>query len=395
MQLIIALLVIFIPLAAYYYWLLFRKEGGQPAQYLGQNWEVTAQAFSEKNGASGYYLHFIMDFPHHNVHLDFHRESSWTEMLKGLSIARECQTGDRNFDDLVYINTDSRTIHNLLKSEGAIRAVIQELLNHNEISKIQIKNGKISLHMKTYRTDLSFKRSFMKKMKSEDLKLFLQDFSAVSDRLLKLKNLLLDKWGTDPINWDQIGFRRGLKLTLIGIGLMLAGMALYYHSFFSGNLGEIHQGMTFFAWGLIPTLALFFALMIGGLINMKGSAWAPHFLFPFLFLMIIAAPAWSYSVFKFLNHRGSGPEQILSMDIHSNKIEVRKSKRSRRQVCHTVSTDPLDTYRTAGSDLAPSACEIIDQIRTRGEKPQFQYDMHKGRLGFHWYTERKLVNTGN
>lgn len=392
MQLIIALLLIFIPLAVYYYWLLFRKEGGQPTQYLGQNWEVTTQAFSEKNGRAGYFLHFIMDFPHHNVHLDFHRESSWTEMLKGLSIARECQTGDRSFDDLVYINTDSRTIHNLLKSEHSIRGVIQELLADEEIKKIQIKNGKISVHLKSYRTDLSYKKGFMKKMKPEDLALFLQDFGAVSGNLLKLKSLLLDKWGTDPINWDQIGFRRGLKLTLIGTALMLAGVMFYYQAYFSGNMGEIHEGMPFFAWGLIPSLALFFALMTGGLVGMKGSAWASHFLFPYLFLMIIAAPAWSYSTFKFLNYTNSQPEQILAMDIHSNKVEVRKSKRSSRQVCHVVSTNPTEIYRTEGNDLAPSVCEIIDQMRNRGEKPQFQYDMHKGRFGFHWYTERKLVN---
>ena len=161
MEVLIVLIMLFAPLVAYYYWLLFRKEKGEPTEYLGQYWEVSAQAFSEKHGGSGFYLRFIMNFPHHNVHLDFHRESSWSEMLKDLSIAHECQTGDRNFDDLVYINTDSRTIHNLLKSEGSIRALIQKLLSNDEIKKIQIKNGKISIHIKTYRTEFTRKQSLM------------------------------------------------------------------------------------------------------------------------------------------------------------------------------------------------------------------------------------------
>lgn len=370
---------------------VFHKKDGTPIEALGERWLVTASRGSEKHSGSYLVLRFAQEFPHKNIDLSFYRESGWTDFVKGLSIATECQTGDKPFDDLVYINTDSPVIHRLLRSDSVLRELIAKIIAHDEVLELRIKGGRLSLKLKTFSKNFVANNKIFASITKDDLLGYISAYEELAKSLVRIRNILIQNWGYDRFDWDRKGIRKGILLNLISAGLFAVAVYLFSLTIIGKTYGSLTDPELLLGYGVLPSFALIALSLFIGLFWMKGSARSASFVLPFLLSQFFVIPSLLFSGAKIYNVQNATLFKRVEAPIYSAEVVKRQSKHSSHYVCVIQSQNPMHTSKVKREDLQVNWCDYLNAAQAEGKKSYFTYEIYKGNLGFYWYPQREII----
>ncbi|WP_373998578.1 hypothetical protein [Bdellovibrio bacteriovorus] len=363
--------------------------GENVVESLGETWILSGSTGQDKHQGSYVKLKIALEFPHKNVRLRFVRESGWSDFVKGLGVV-ECQSGDKTFDDLVYINTDSPHIHRLLKSNSSLRQAIGNMLANEEVQSVEVEDGQVFLRTRAYGKQGNTEGAWGAIFPKIDFSYQFECYKTTATNLIEFRETLLRNWGHDAFNWDGRGITKGLILNAIGVASALLLMYFLNKFLIEDKYGHLVDSLQFFVYGILPSLITFVILIGLGLLWMRGSSWTLRFLIPFLILSLFISPALVYSGAKYINYAESTFFKSVDAPIYSFEVVLRKSKNSSRYVCMVQSQNPVESQKILREDYYPEFCNELKQKRSMSNL-FYHYELQKGKLGAYWYTSKAVV----
>lgn len=310
----------------------------------------------------------------HQYRFSFKRESSIHGFGKWCGLAREFQTGDADFDSLVYILSDNSLLHRKLAASSEVRSAISAIfkfgINHlATVEELICADGKLWVVLKVgssygLGTIDNVARALIPK-----LNLIKQEVNNMSPRDITL-------W-RDPV------FLKAMVMFSVSSGLAINGgmhlMRTYYIAMpFLVDAAEIIKAAIILGLGVCVLLGLAALYFIG------RSARTHLVIFEIVTMGLFGAIATSFVELRDFNMETdlSRPEAVVA-DVQSTY-----SKRGRKS--GTKYYVVVRDWRCDCGDLTKQVpYDVYTQLR-RSDKAELL--QHKGALGYAWVSKVRAYN---
>ena len=288
-----------------------------------------------------------------------HGETAVDRLCKRLRLAREIQTGDAAFDELVYVTSDHPHVETVLKESPALREAIRKVLEDG-YRRVAFDGAMVWLE-----------RASEVAPSDDDVRL-LADVHAASERL-------------------EAGLPSRLASTFLWEAFIIEGVAWSIFAFGAGAILQFWVGeqdhhlfpSQLIRPGLIIAAAIFAILVTLILFLLGGSSRGHRILVESAIILAIGLPTAGIQIVADTN-RMLDDEPSTVVQRTASRCEVRK-RRSRRRTYYTYHLR-LANPMMPGEPELPSVIDVTDSLcRDVTEGAQVEFEIGPGRWGIPWY----------
>ncbi|MEN0038927.1 MAG: hypothetical protein AAGC78_17750 [Cellvibrio sp.] len=132
---------------------------------------------------------------HPKANFTLKRQSRLDSFFKRIGVANEFETGDASFDDLIYLVSDSKTLHYALANSSEFRSAAKKLMNYGIASQLEgreihCRNGRL---WATFKTGSNYNEGNI----SQVAKTLVAAFDALSNSVQEVAEVSGSRW-KDP-----------------------------------------------------------------------------------------------------------------------------------------------------------------------------------------------------
>lgn len=298
-------------------------------------------------------------------------QSRWDSLYSRLGVSNEVQTGDREFDQRIYVVADHAAVRQALSADAQLRRlllVLFEMFRGHGLQHVSLSGGRLWLQLHS-----------ASELHVDQRHRAIQLLGEIRGRLPQVSKGA----GIDPFFW-----RAALVLsvsTALAVGgfllLLGAGTGRYPKLLETGGL-----------WGASLILAplLLAAFLLLSLIWLKRSARSHLILFELLTVGAFGIWAWTFCGLRELNFRlDDRPAQVRELALleRTHTTSTSRSKRGRRRTSHHYHLyfEPLQNHQ----DRLRFKVSSDEYSRAKvGER--WAFTLREGRLGWAWLERGEL-----
>lgn len=252
------------------------------------------------------------------VYFNFHNEAFPEDLLKKIGLTFEFQTGDKAFDERVFIGCDHQAMGPFLKNSPEVRQLIVQMLDHGGCKMISSDGQRLKF---------KFNGEFGDSMRD------------ISHSLRKAMEPFLTT--AKSVRWADPFLRR---LVLMEI------MILCLTSYAIGGLGEIFFGPTLYlqpkplwGWTFLVAAGLFSASVFLLVLFFRKSARSASLIKVYILLLLFSLPTASWQMLDDYN-RQEDPSisKFLTAEISGKWTETRRRRKGGRYTVYFFRLLPKD-----------------------------------------------------
>jgi hypothetical protein len=298
------------------------------------------------------------------------RETKIDLFFKSVGLSTEFQTGDKQFDQMIYIACDHPFLYGILRQDENARKAILDILQ-NKFRAIFCDGNHLWIES-TYHQSVTQKE--------------LELLAALRKALSPLRSGLPHRW-TDPF------YRKAFLVE--GFITSLGGFAFASYLEGSVNRQDYHlQQFPLACSGAFCALAVAVLLIAGIAWLFSGSSRGHRIVIESGVLLLIALPFVGIQLVSDINRElDRGPDNIVTRQIADVRKREHRGRRGRRWYSYHLFLEPAP--RDLTSEL-PREIEISSSLFNRLRKGQtVQFTIAPGFLGHAWYRDIQPVNAPN